>query len=89
MRKSYLEVTYRGGKLLAAYLYLPRRPGDLSARTVKHAGGIIVDYSIDGRPIGIEMTSPRNVSLAAINQIIGGTDEPLQPTDLAPLGAAA
>lgn len=89
MKRSYLEVTFRHGRPLAAYLYLPRQPGDYSARTAKHEGGIIIDYAPDGRPIGVEITSPSNVSLAVINQIVSQVDEPAQPSDFAPLGAVA
>ncbi len=33
MGKRYLEVTYRDGKPVAAYLYLQRQSGDRSVRT--------------------------------------------------------
>jgi len=89
MKKSYLEVTYRNGKPLAAYLYLPRQPGDKSVRTEKRQGGIVVDYAADDRPIGIEITSPTSASLGAINEIVSLVDEPAQPADLAPLGRVA
>lgn len=36
MRETYLEVTFRGGQPLAAYLFLPRQEGDRSARVEKH-----------------------------------------------------
>ncbi len=35
MKHHYLEITYRQGKAQAAYLYLARRPGDTSARTLE------------------------------------------------------
>ena len=37
MRSSYLEVTFRHGRALTAYLYLPRSPGDRSDH-VEQAG---------------------------------------------------
>jgi uncharacterized protein YuzE len=89
MKNSYLEVTFRNGKPLAAYLYLPRHSDDRSARTEKREGGIIVDYAADGRPIGIEITSPHSASLAAINKVVSMVDEPAAAADLAPLGAVA
>jgi hypothetical protein len=58
MNEPYLEVTYRKGKPLAAYLYLPRRTGDVSARVEPRGDGYLVDWAVDGRPIGIEMPSP-------------------------------
>ena len=39
MKHSYLEVTYRKGRPLAAYYYLPRRDGDKSARTERAERG--------------------------------------------------
>jgi uncharacterized protein YuzE len=61
MKKSYLQVTFRHGKPMVAYLYLPRRGPDVSARTERREGGIIVDYASDGRPIGMEIISPNRV----------------------------
>jgi hypothetical protein len=46
--KSYLEVTYRKGKPLAAYWYLPRKPGDFAARTVPSGSGLNLDFAEDG-----------------------------------------
>lgn len=58
MKDGYLEVTYRHGKLLAAYLYLPRNPRDRSVRVRQFGRGLAVDYRRDGQPIGIEITAP-------------------------------
>ena len=41
MKSSYLEVTFRQGRPLAAYLYLPRKPADKSHRTEKVEPGLI------------------------------------------------
>jgi len=41
----YLEITYRSGKPLAAYLYLPRQPGDQSVRVEPHGHGYLVDWT--------------------------------------------
>jgi hypothetical protein len=49
----YLEITYRRGRPLAAYLYLPRRENDRSRRVVQEAHGLMVDLAEDGRPIGM------------------------------------
>jgi hypothetical protein len=59
MRGRFLEVTYRDGKPIAAYLYLPRRPDDHSVRTRRFDRGLVMDLAEDGRPIGIEITSPK------------------------------
>ncbi|NLX14147.1 MAG: DUF2283 domain-containing protein [Phycisphaerales bacterium] len=89
MRHRYLEVTFRNGKLIAAYLYLPRRPGDVSAHTERQTDGLLVDYTTDGRAIGIEITAPSRVSLEAINSALNVVhQEPATPEELAPLAAA-
>jgi hypothetical protein len=36
MKRNYLEVTFRKGKPLAAYLYLPRGNGPNTAPTIPH-----------------------------------------------------
>jgi transcriptional regulator with XRE-family HTH domain len=62
MKDRYLEVTFRKGRPLAAYLYLPREVRVKSARTVEGAPGILVDYSAAGIPIGLEITAPELVA---------------------------
>ena len=89
MRESYLEVTFRRGRALAAYYYLPRRPGQKSYRTREVAPGILVDFGRGGRPIGIEITAPDRASVAAINRVLRELGQPLlRSEDLAPLYAA-
>ncbi len=70
MKNRYLEITYRKGKVVAAYLYLPRQPREKVKKTTKAAEGILVDYGKGGRPIGIEITAPQQVSRQAIEQVI-------------------
>ena len=70
MKKNYLEVTYRKGKLLAAYLYLPRKLGEKSVRTEKLSEGILIDYGEFNQPIGIEITDPRRIKLDLINNAL-------------------
>jgi uncharacterized protein YuzE len=89
MKHSYLEVTYRKGRPLAAYYYLPRHDADRSARTERADGGLLIDYSHDGRAIGIEITSPSRLDLSQLNQILERLGcEPVAREDLAPLLAA-
>jgi hypothetical protein len=89
MSHRYLEVTYRAGKLLAAYLYLPRRDGDRSVRVEERSPGYLVDWTEDGRPIGIEMPSPSLVTLEHLNQVLAELHlEPAAPGEVAPLVAA-
>jgi len=89
MDDTYLEVTYRKGRPLAAYYYLPRRDGDRSARSEPAGGGLVVDYSSDGRPIGIEITAPTRLVLAELNQLLARLGHPqVKREDLAPLATA-
>jgi hypothetical protein len=43
MKDRYLEVTFRKGKPLAAYLYLPRQQNATSARTELVGAGLVAD----------------------------------------------
>jgi hypothetical protein len=89
MSQRYLEVTYRKGKPLAAYLYLPRQSGDVSARVEPHGAGYLVDWSEDGRPIGIEMPSPSLVTAEGINRVLAELHlDPVAPEEVAPVVAA-
>ena len=89
MKHAYLEVTYRKGRALAAYYYLPREAGDKSARTEEIERGLLVDYSADGRAIGIEITNPSSLDLAQLNRLLGRIGQaPVARDDLAPLLAA-
>jgi hypothetical protein len=86
MSSRYLEITYRRGRPVAAYFYLPRRPGDASARTVAGEAGLVTDYSADGRPIGIEITSPSILTLPSLNAALAAAQQPpAAPDDIAPL----
>ncbi|HEX6813346.1 MAG TPA: DUF2283 domain-containing protein [Planctomycetota bacterium] len=89
MDGTYLEVTFRKGRPLAAYYYLPRRDGDRSARSEPADGGLVVDYASDGRPIGIEITAPTRLVLAELNQLLARLGHPqVKREDLAPLAIA-
>lgn len=90
MTTRYLEVTYRHGKPLAAYLYLPRQSDDRSARVAQFPGGLVVDLTEDGRPIGVEILAPATITLDQINHALtqyGLRDLPEE--ELAPLREAA
>jgi uncharacterized protein YuzE len=89
MRDRYLEVTFRKGHVLAAYLYLPRPAGVRSVRT-EHAGpGILIDFGPDNSVIGIELTSPSAISVDAINVVLTKVGQPrASAEEMAPLRAA-
>ncbi len=89
MKERYLEVTYRKGKPLAAYLYLPRQTDVKSVRTQPQGNGLLVDYTTGDQPIGLEITAPAQVTLEQINEVLGELGlETIEPEDLAPLLAA-
>jgi uncharacterized protein YuzE len=89
MKHRYLEVTYRKGKPLAAYLYLPRDPSAKAVRNEDAGGGMRVDYDSLGTPIGIEITAPTSVTLDAIGAVLERVGQlRLMPDEWAPLRAA-
>ena len=89
MKEPYLEVTYRHGYPMAAYLYLPRETKDKSHRTSKADPGMIIDYTEDGKPIGIEITAPSKVTIDDLNRVLSNLGVPaLTSEDVAPLKAA-
>ena len=89
MSDRYLEVSYRNGKAFAAYLFLPRRPDDRSARTERFSEILVIDYADDGRAIGIESVHPQAVKVEEINRALAHVDQSrLREEDFAPLRAA-
>jgi len=89
VKQRYLEVTFRKGKPLAAYLYLPRPPGAKSVRTADFGDGLLVDFAASGEPMGLEITAPRSVSIVRINDVLAEIGlEPLAADESEPLRAA-
>ena len=89
MQEPYLEVTFRHGRPLAAYYYLPRDAGVQPVRSRRAQPGLVIDYSAAGTPIGIEITAPSQISLETFNALLrelGVTS--LAEADFAPLHAA-
>lgn len=84
-----VQVTYRKGKPLAAYLYLGGSPGRRSARTEEVGPDLLVDFAGDGSPIGIEIVSPGSVTVDEIHAVFDrlGIARPA-PVELSPLRAA-
>ena len=86
MKAMYLEVTFRHGRPIAAYLYLPRGTGEKSARTLKVEPGLIIDFGSSGNPIGIEITAPTKVTMVDLNTVLSKLGlSPLKDSELAPL----
>jgi uncharacterized protein YuzE len=89
MKDRYLEVTFRNGRAIAAYYYLPRGTDQKSVRTRRVEPGLIIDFAADGQAIGIEITSPNMVSLAGLNAVLQELGHaPASEADLAPVLAA-
>jgi hypothetical protein len=89
MSDSYLEVTFRHGKPMAAYYYLPRCARDKSHRTKRIEPGLVIDFTRKGKPIGIEILAPDRLTLTGFNRVLRELGfPPLKRADLAPLRAA-
>ena len=88
MREHYLEITYRKGKPLAAYLYLSSASGVRSVRTEPRDAGLLVDFGPEGQLIGLEITAPEQMTAAQINEVLRSLDiSPIKEEDLSPLEA--
>ncbi len=89
MKDRYLEITYRNGKPLDAYLYLQRKVGVKSSRTKKIGNGLIADYDIEGNIIELEIISPLTTSVKDINNALKNLElSPIFELELALLKAA-
>ena len=88
MKQRYLEVTFRKGKPLAAYLYLPRTPGAKAVQTLDGGHGIHVDVDDQGSLLGLEITAPMAVTVAQLNAVLAQHGvAPLDAEEWAPLAA--
>lgn len=89
MKSAYLEVTYRHGKILAAYYHVPHNSALKSARTERIEPGLIVDIAATGEPLGIEITAPALLTLPLLNSALESIGcAPASPADIKPLAAA-
>lgn len=70
MKEPYLEVTFRHGRPIAAYYYLPRTANQRSVRSRRVEPGLVVDFAAEGQAIGIEIPTPSKVSLVALNAVL-------------------
>lgn len=89
MKTPYLEVTYRMGRPIAAYLYLPRKTKEKPVRGEKREPGMVVDLTEEGEAIGVEITAPGMITIADLNAVL---DEfgisPVSGKEFGPLQAA-
>ncbi len=91
MTERSLQVTYRKGKVFAAYHHLSHRTGEKSLKTVPSADGLLVVdyYAQDGKPIGVEITAPSAVPLDRLNRLLADLGEtPLNEHNYLPVRAA-
>lgn len=89
MNGPYLEVTFRHGHPIAAYFYLPRKPRQRVHRSVRTEPGLVIDFARNGQPMGIEITAPTKLSVAALNRVLRRLGlGAVSRDDLAPLRAA-
>jgi hypothetical protein len=89
VKEPYLEVTYRHGRPLAAYLYLPGRGQAKSASTRRFDPGLVIDFSAEGESLGIEITAPSLITVPVLNRVLRELGAaPVRRADLAPLRAA-
>lgn len=89
MKRYTLEVTFLHGQALTAYYDLGAGSDVASVRCRRLDPGLIVDYDADDRPLGIEITAPRKLSLEAFNRVLGELGLPeVSDAELAPLRAA-
>ncbi len=89
MKTVSLQITYRKGKPFAAYIYLSHRRGQKSVRTEAITEDLLIDYTQDGTPLGIEIVSPEIVSIDEIQRVFDrlGLSRP-EPIELEPIKAA-
>lgn len=86
MKDRYLEITFRKGQPLAAYLYLTRKKGTQSVKTIKIDEDLIVDYDQNGIPVGLEIVSPATTSIQQIKDALEKLHvEPISEEELTPL----
>lgn len=89
MQDRYLEITFRKGKPLAAYLYLARPLGARAVKSEASSNGVVVDFGPGGKLIGLEITAPSCITLADVNEVLQRYGlPPLTGDELAPLLAA-
>ena len=89
MECRFLEVTFRKGKPIAAYLYLTDDTSARSHRTKQSGPGLVLDYGEADELIGIEITSPAKATLESVNEVLRNHRlQPVADSELSPLQAA-
>jgi len=76
-----LQVTFRGGRLLAAYLYFQKDAKAAVAKTRREPDGMIVDFDSHGAALGIEFIAASQISLAKVNAWLGALGQETASAD--------
>lgn len=83
-----LEMTFRRGRRIAAYLRLDG-PMAGTARTTKATDALLVDFDDGGRALGLEILAFDDDTVGRINDVLRSVGHPaLSDEELAPLRAA-
>jgi hypothetical protein len=81
-----LFVTAKASRSRLIFIFLVARATDLPT---ERRDPFLLDYTAEGKAIGIEFTSLRGINIAAVNHVLTELHEAsLSPADLAPLTAA-
>lgn len=89
MSATFLEVTFRHGRPFAAYLRLPRAAGAKVDHSREVRPGLVVDFSADDTPLGLEIVNPTTTDEDTVLAVLAEIRAPLvSRDDLAPLRAA-
>ena len=89
MKPPSVEITYRRGRPVAAYISWASSATAKCHATKEAAPGMIVDFARNGRPIGLELAVPRAATLAGVNRVLRSVGAPpLRPSDFSPLRVA-
>lgn len=89
MKDRYLEITFRKGQAVAAYLHLPHASTSRRAGTREIGPGLRVDLSEEGEAMGLEIVSPAVVRAEDLNDALRSLGHPpLSAEELAPIRAA-
>lgn len=89
MKRPSIEITYRGGRIVAAYIAIADAAAGRCIASREMAPGVIVDFARGERAIGLEIALPKSVTLAGVNRVLRAVGaEPLRRSDFGPLRVA-
>lgn len=78
LTQTRMDFSMRAGDPVAAYIYLLPKGGEKAAYTLKHPDDqqILIDYTDDHRPIGIEFLTPDNLNFGQVMRLIEKLNKP-------------